>query len=109
RPSVMLQSSGLGNSINAVTSLLVPYQIPVLMLISMRGDAGEWNAAQVPMGRVVRPVCDAIGLPHVTPDRPETVADAVRLLGHTAFSTRLPTACLLPRRMTVPLSTKGAS
>ena len=60
----MLQSSGLGNSINALTSLLVPYQIPVLIVISMRGDAGEWNAAQVPMGRAVAPICDAIGLPH---------------------------------------------
>jgi len=63
----MLQSSGLGNSLNAITSLLVPYKIPVLMVISMRGDAGEWNDAQVPMGRAVRPICDAIpigiGLP----------------------------------------------
>ena len=50
----MLQSSGLGNSLNALTSLLVPYEIPVLIVVSMRGDAGEWNAAQVPMGRAVR-------------------------------------------------------
>ena len=53
-PTVMLQSSGLGNSLNALTSLLLPYQIPVLAVVSMRGDAGEWNAAQVPMGRAVR-------------------------------------------------------
>src|SRR5579862_2244787 len=39
RPTVMLQSSGLGNSLNAIASLLVPYQIPVLIVISMRGDA----------------------------------------------------------------------
>ena len=53
-PTVMLQSSGLGNSLNALTSLLLPYEIPVLVVVSMRGDAGEWNAAQVPMGRAVR-------------------------------------------------------
>jgi len=47
RPTVMLQSSGLGNSINALTSLFMPYQIPALVIISMRGDEGEWNAAQV--------------------------------------------------------------
>ena len=39
RPAVMLQSSGLGNSLNAITSLLIPYQIPMLIVISMRGDA----------------------------------------------------------------------
>src|SRR5205807_3871256 len=65
RPAVMLQSSGLGNSLNALTSLLVPYRIPMLIVVSMRGDAGEWNDAQMPMGRAVRPICDAIGLPHV--------------------------------------------
>src|SRR4029077_7964299 len=65
-PTVMLQSSGLGNSLNALTSLLLPYQIPVLIVVSMRGDAGEWNAAQVPMGRAVRPIFDAIAIPHAT-------------------------------------------
>jgi sulfopyruvate decarboxylase subunit alpha len=102
RPTVMLQSSGLGNSLNALTSLLIPYKIPMLIVISMRGDAGEWNDAQVPMGRGVRPICDAIGLPHATADTPESTEDTVRLVGQTAFSTRLPGVCLLPRRLTVP-------
>jgi sulfopyruvate decarboxylase subunit alpha len=102
RPTVMLQSSGLGNSLNALTSLFVPYQIPVLILISMRGDAGEWNAAQVPMGRAVRSICDAIGVPHATAETPETTAETVHLVGRSAFDTRLPGVCLLPRRLTVP-------
>ena len=104
KPTVMLQSSGLGNSLNALTSLLLPYKIPVLAVISLRGDAGEWNDAQVPMGRAVRPICDAIGIPHATADGPESVAAIVRAIGHTAFGTRLPGACLLPRRLTVPLT-----
>src|SRR4030088_911789 len=66
RPAVMLQSSGLGNSLNAVTSLLIPYEIPALMVVSMRGDSGEWNAAQVPMGRAVRGIFESIGLPPPT-------------------------------------------
>src|SRR5205809_4822912 len=66
RPTVMLQSSGLGNSLNALTSLLVPYRIPVLIVISLRGDAGEWNAAQIPMGRADRPLFHAIRTPHAT-------------------------------------------
>ena len=102
RPTVMLQSSGLGNSLNAVTSLLVPYQIPVLMVVSMRGDAGEWNAAQVPMGRAVRTIFDAIGVSHATAESPERTEEAVRLAADTAFGTRIPGACLLPRRITVP-------
>ena len=102
RPTLMLQSSGLGNSLNALTSLLLPYKIPALIVISMRGDAGEWNDAQVPMGRAVRPICDAIGVPHATAETPETTMETVRLVGQTAFGTRQPGACLLPRRLTVP-------
>jgi len=101
---VMLQSSGLGNSLNALTSLLLPYKIPVLAIVSMRGDAGEWNDAQVPMGRAVAPICDAIGVPHATPESADAVAEIVRAVGYIAFGTRLPGACLLPRRITVPLA-----
>lgn len=102
KPTVMMQSSGIGNSLNAITSLLLPYQIPVLMVVSMRGDAGEWNAAQVPMGRSVPAIFDAIGIPHSTAASSESVAEAVRVAGRTAFGTRLARACLLPRRITVP-------
>ena len=102
RPAVMLQSSGLGNSLNAITSLVLPYQIPMLMLVSMRGDFGEWNSAQVPMGRAVRSIFDAIGVPHSTVESADAAADTVRLAAATAFDTRMPVACLLPRKVTAP-------
>src|SRR5437870_12031060 len=89
KPTVMLQSSGLGNSLNAITSLLIPYQIPVLMIVSMRGDAGEWNAAQVPMGRAVRAILDAIGVAHSTVESTAAAADTVRVAADTAFGTRI--------------------
>ena len=107
RPTVMLQSSGLGNSLNALTSLVLPYKIPLVMIISMRGDAGEWNEAQVPMGRAVRSICDAIGVPHATAETAESTAETIRLVATTAFGTRMPGACLLPRRVTVPSTMAG--
>src|SRR3954454_9975966 len=99
-PTVMLQSSGLGNSLNALTSLLMPYQIPVLMIVSMRGDSGEWNAAQVPMGRAVRGIFDSIGVPHTTVGSAGDACATVKLAGRTAFGTRTSVACLLPRKVT---------
>ena len=100
RPAVMLQSSGLGNSLNALTSLLVPYQIPVVMVVSMRGDEGEWNSAQMPMGRAVRTILDAIGIPHLTAESSGTASEAVQRAATQAFSTRMPHACLLPKLLT---------
>ena len=102
KPTVMLQSSGFGNSLNAITSLLIPYQIPVLAVISMRGDAGEWNAAQLPMGRALATICDAIGMHRAVAESAATTAATVHLVGRTAFGTRMPGACQLPRRVTVP-------
>lgn len=106
RPTVMLQSSGLGNSLNALTSLLVPYQIPVLVILSMRGDTGEWNAAQVPMGQAVRSICKAIGVPAVTIEQAGMTASTVETVGRTAFGTRQTGVCVLPRRLTVPPPSK---
>jgi sulfopyruvate decarboxylase alpha subunit len=102
RPVLMMQSSGLGNALNALGSLLLSYRIPALFIISMRGDPGEWNDAQVPMGRAVVPVLDAFGIQHLAIDRAEAAEDTVRAAAALAFGTRQPAACLLPRRLTVP-------
>ncbi|HYM25411.1 MAG TPA: thiamine pyrophosphate-binding protein [Vicinamibacterales bacterium] len=100
RAAVLLQSSGVGNSLNALTTLLIPYEIPVPMVVSMRGDVGEWNPAQTPMGRGIRSVFDAIGVSHVTVDSAEAAADSVSRLARSAFESRTTRACLLPRLLT---------
>ena len=100
RPVVMLQSSGLGNSLNALTSLLVPYQIPVLAIVSMRGDEGEWNSAQMPMGRAVRTILESIGIRHVTVESGEAASATVEQAGAEAFVSRISWACLLPKLLT---------
>jgi sulfopyruvate decarboxylase TPP-binding subunit len=61
-----MQSSGFGNSVNAIASLCVPARTPIPMFINMRGGPGEFNIAQVSMGRAVIPIMDQLGLPHFT-------------------------------------------
>jgi sulfopyruvate decarboxylase subunit alpha len=102
RPALLMQSSGVGNTLNAVGSLLVAYQIPTVFVVSMRGDPGEWNWAQVPMGRAVGPVFDAFGIQHLSIDRDDEARATVLAVASLAFGTRVPAACLLPRRLTMP-------
>ena len=102
RPALMMQSSGLGNTLNALGSLLIAYQIPVLFVISMRGDPGEWNAAQVPMGRAVVPILNSFGIQHRVIENPSEAEEVIRSTALLAFSTRHPAACLLPRRISAP-------
>jgi sulfopyruvate decarboxylase alpha subunit len=103
RPALLMQSSGVGNALNGLASLLVAYQIPALLVVSMRGDPGEWNWAQVPMGRAVGSVLDALGIQYLTVERPDAAEECVRACGALAFGTGHPAAVLLPRRVTTPV------
>jgi sulfopyruvate decarboxylase alpha subunit len=100
RPVVMMQTSGLGNALNALASVAVPYQVPMLLLISQRGEAGEWNVAQVPGGRMLRPSLEALGIQHVTLAAETEVDVVVRGAADLAFGTRFPAALLLSKRLT---------
>jgi sulfopyruvate decarboxylase subunit alpha len=62
RPVVLMQSSGLGNAINALGSLVVPYRLGIPLVVSMRGTLGEANPSQVPMGRATVPLFSALGI-----------------------------------------------
>ncbi len=61
-PAILMQNSGLGNSINAIKSLLEIYKIPVTFIMSHRGAEGEQVIAQVPMGQATPPLLDCINL-----------------------------------------------
>ncbi len=61
RALLCLQSSGTGNCINAL-ALPAFTRSPCLMLVTMRGQEGEGNPAQFPMGRAVRAVFEAMGV-----------------------------------------------
>jgi sulfopyruvate decarboxylase subunit alpha len=50
KPLLLMQNSGLGNSINALMSLTRLYQLPLFLLMSHRGGTGEKISAQIPMG-----------------------------------------------------------
>ena len=67
RPALLMQNSGLGNSINALASLDLLYKIPLLMIISHRGGRGEPIVGQVPMGRLTSGVLDAMDIPRFAP------------------------------------------
>ncbi|MFX1467599.1 MAG: sulfopyruvate decarboxylase subunit alpha [Promethearchaeota archaeon] len=59
-PAILMQNSGLGNSINAIKSLLQLYEIPVIFIMSHRGTEGEKIAAQIPMGRLTPNLLDLL-------------------------------------------------
>jgi sulfopyruvate decarboxylase alpha subunit len=74
RGVLLMQSSGVGNCINML-SLISGGRFPFLALVSMRGDFGEANAWQYPMGQATAPVLDTMGITCLRADNPaEAVA-----------------------------------
>ena len=55
-PCIMMQNTGIGNSVNAIVSLLQLYQMPVVFLISYRGTPGEPVGAQGGMAKITEDI-----------------------------------------------------
>ncbi|MBA7654668.1 MAG: sulfopyruvate decarboxylase subunit alpha [Promethearchaeota archaeon Loki_b32] len=61
-PAILMQNSGLGNSINAIKSLLQLYKIPIIFIMSHRGAEGEKIEAQIPMGQLTPDLLDLLNI-----------------------------------------------
>ncbi|MCC6212017.1 MAG: phosphonopyruvate decarboxylase [Burkholderiales bacterium] len=94
---LLMQSSGVGNCVNML-SLPLSCQLPLLMLVTMRGDHGEFNPSQIPMGDATQRVLEAIGVIVKRADAlqeiPEMVSGAMRI----AFNTYRPVAVLFGQK-----------
>ena len=58
---LLMQSSGVGNLIN-VLGMVQMCRFPLVMIVTMRGEQGEFNPWQVPMGRATPQVLEAMGV-----------------------------------------------
>ena len=62
-PCIMMQNTGIGNSVNSIVSLLQLYQMPVVFLISYRGTPGEPVGAQGGMAKVTEEILQTLRIP----------------------------------------------
>lgn len=62
RPAMFVQSSGVGNMINALLSLTVFYKLPLAVFVSRRGVYKEKIEAQIPMGLRLPGILKGAGL-----------------------------------------------
>src|ERR1700694_284066 len=76
KSALLMQSSGVGNVINAA-GMLKTCRIPLVMIVTMRGEEGEFNSWQVPMGRATPGVLEAMGVSVRRAARAEDVAPLV--------------------------------
>ena len=77
-PLVLIQCSGLGNSLNAIGSLVVPYGLGFPVVVSMRGALGERNPSQIPLGRATVGLLNLLGIQAFSLRRPADVEIVAR-------------------------------
>ena len=98
RAALLMQSSGVGNCIN-MFSLLKNCGFPCLMLVTMRGEFGEFNPWQVPMGSITEESLKLAGFLTYRVDNATDVDDIVGAGADMAFSGDLSVAILLSQRL----------
>lgn len=98
RSVLLMQSSGVGNCVNMLSFTKV-CKMPFLTLVTMRGEWGEFNPWQIPMGSTTEAVLQLAGVGTVRAETPETVAETVHHAANMAFSGGAAMAVLLSQKL----------
>jgi sulfopyruvate decarboxylase alpha subunit len=98
RAVLLMQSSGVGNCVNFL-SMIKGGQFPFLTLVSMRGEFGEGNPWQIPMGQAVKPVLEAMGIICLEATKAEEVAPTVEAASTMVYKSGAAVAVLLTQKL----------
>lgn len=95
---MLMQSSGAGNCVN-MFSLLRLGRFPFVTLLSMRGDFGEGNPWQMPMGASIEAVMKACEFVVLKIDREEEVMETVQAAMTMAYKSHQCVCVLLTQKL----------
>ena len=93
-----MQSSGVGNCINML-SMTKSCRFPLTLLVTMRGEWGEFNPWQVPMGTKAQGALELMDVLVYRVERAEEAGETVTAALDIAFNGGLATAVLLSQRL----------
>jgi sulfopyruvate decarboxylase TPP-binding subunit len=100
RGCVMMQTSGFGVIPNALATLIVPSQIPAVLVVSERGTLGEFNIGQQLITKTMRPTLDSIAVMHHTLTDEKTMPFIVDRALKQAYATLSPVVFILSPLLT---------
>ena len=98
RSALLMQSSGVGNCINTL-SLMEECRMPLLMVVTMRGEWGEFNPWQIPMGQGTQAALESAGVIVYPVERASRVSETVFAAGKLAFQSYRTAAVLIRQRV----------
>ena len=100
RGITLMQTSGFATLPNVLASLVVPYRIPLLMVVSERGTLGDHQLGQAIVCSTMRPVLRTLGIEHFTIERLEDLEFVADGMIRQAYATQAPAAIILSPLLT---------
>ena len=94
RPSIIMQNTAIGVTVNTLATLIQFYNIPLPMLISYRGEVGEKVACQVEMAIHTKAILEQMHIPYYHFHHKDQVSELDGILKHTQMCKK-PTAILM--------------
>jgi sulfopyruvate decarboxylase alpha subunit len=98
RGVLLMQSSGVGNCVNML-SITLTCEFPLLMIVTMRGQEGEFNPWQLPMGEAAAEVLNLMGVSVFPVDDADRAGEIVAAAADEVFSRETAAAVLISQRM----------
>jgi sulfopyruvate decarboxylase alpha subunit len=98
RSALLMQSSGVGNCLNLFT-LIENCRMPIVILVTMRGEFAEFVPWQVPMGKRAGAALELMGFDVYRAEESGAVGDIVSGAIDQAFFSNRATAVLLSQRL----------
>ncbi|MBI05085.1 MAG: phosphonopyruvate decarboxylase [Pelagibacteraceae bacterium] len=98
RSALLMQSSGVGNCINML-SIINETRSPLLMLVTMRGEWGEFNPWQIPMGQGTSKALEDAGMIVYHVEDADELAETVYAASQIAFNSYRPVAVLIGQKV----------
>lgn len=98
RSVLLMQSSGVGNVINALGTIK-ECRFPLVTIVTMRGEEGEFNPWQVPMGLATETCLAAVGVRCLRADAPEPLVETVNAAAKLAYEADQQVAVIIGQRM----------
>ena len=94
--AALMGASGFMTVIYAITKINYTYEIPLFLMLTLRGAGGDHHKHHISNGLYLRPVLDAIDMPYLIIDDPEGIKQISRSYQHTRTFSR-PMAVLFTR------------
>jgi sulfopyruvate decarboxylase subunit alpha len=94
--AALMGASGFMTVIYAITKINYTYEIPLFLMMTLRGAVGDHHKHHISNGLYLRPVLEAIDMPYQIIDKPEDISSISRAYRHTRTFAR-PMAVLFTR------------